>query len=165
MHKEKEIWKKVEGYSYGYEVSNLGNIRRKYKNGEVRYLKQSLSDGYRVLRLGNKSVRVHRIVAQAFIPNPNGYPCINHKDFNRQNNDVDNLEWCTRQYNAQYSADRFSLVKNTKAGKTGEKYITPCYGKVRLQIRLKRLYFYRVFNDVAEAIKIRDQLLKEYGYA
>ena len=160
-----EKWKKIENYSHGYEVSNLGNIRRIYKNGKIRVLKQSLCDGYKILRLGSKSVRVHRIVAEAFIPNPNNYPCINHKDFNRQNNTVDNLEWCTTQYNAQYSADRFSRVKNTKSGASGEKHISKCYGKYRLQIRLKRLCFYKVFSTIDEAIRVRDALLKEHGYA
>lgn len=160
-----EIWKKVEGYSYGYEVSNQGNIRRRYKNGRIKVLKQNLCDGYKILRLGNKNVRAHRIVAEAFIPNPNNYPCVNHKDYNRQNNTVDNLEWCTRQYNAQYSADRFSIVKNTKNGVTGEKHISKCYGKFRLQIRLKRLYFNHVYNTIEEAVRVRDSLLKEYGYA
>lgn len=162
--KRKEIWKSVEGYSYGYEVSNTGKIRRIYKNGKVKELKQSICDGYKILRLGRKNVRVHRIVAQAFIPNPNNYPCVNHKDFNRQNNNVENLEWCTWQYNAEYSSDRFSHIKNTRTGASGEKHIIPCNGKVRLQIRLKRLYFNKVFESKAEAIRVRDELLKVNGY-
>lgn len=45
---------------------------------------------------------IHRLVAEAFIPNPNNYPCINHKDENPSNNNIDNLEWCTYKYNANY---------------------------------------------------------------
>ncbi len=49
---------------------------------------------------------VHRLVAKAFIPNPNNYPCVNHKDENKSNNHADNLEWCTYKYNVQYSLKR-----------------------------------------------------------
>lgn len=64
--------------------------------------------GYVKVKLFNnkkqrKNVFLHRIIATAFIPNPNNYPEINHKDYNRQNNSIDNLEWCNRAYNNKYS--------------------------------------------------------------
>lgn len=69
------------------------------------------NSGYPQLNMRNergevKSVRVHRIIATTFLPNPNGYREVNHKDEDKHNNDISNLEWCTRQYNIKYSWDR-----------------------------------------------------------
>lgn len=73
------------------------------------------SDGYLRVRLYNddgetKSFLVHRLVASAFIPNPNNYDCVNHKDENKQNNDFSNLEWCTRAYNNNYGNHKKSII-------------------------------------------------------
>lgn len=104
MNNLNEIWRDIPDYP-NYQVSNLGNVRN-VKFGRI--IKPSMTNkGYlRVCLWGNgesKNYRVHRLVAQAFIPNPNNYPEINHKDKNRQNNYVNNLEWCTSQYNIDYS--------------------------------------------------------------
>lgn len=108
-----EIWKDIEGYEGIYMVSNLGRIKSLPRscpglnaNKEI-ILKQSEDkNGYLLVGLHkngkSKTVRVSRIVAKAFIPNPNEYPEVNHKDENHQNNRVDNLEWCTTQYNLTY---------------------------------------------------------------
>ena len=99
-----EIWKDIEGYEGLYRVSNLGNVYSYYVN---RNLKAGISDGYKFVILnknGNKKFSlVHRLVAMAFIPNPNNLPLINHKDENRLNCCVDNLEWCSYIYNATYN--------------------------------------------------------------
>lgn len=75
------------------------------------------SDGYMIITTGitgsRRTVRVHRLVAMAFIPNPNNYPEVNHKDCNRKNNDVSNLEWCTHEYNIQYSIDAGNHICTT----------------------------------------------------
>jgi len=113
MNSTEEIWKEVEGYEGYYEVSNLGNVRS-YSNragGVTKYPKilkiDKANTGYGCVALTrNRKVKrtpVHRLVAKAFIPNPNNYPCVNHKDENRLNNHVDNLEWCTHLYNVRYS--------------------------------------------------------------
>lgn len=111
-----EEWKDIEGYENIYQVSNMGRIRSvdRYENcngtkriRKGRILINTLSQyGYKVVCLyknaKQKQFFVHRLVAMAFIPNPNNYPIINHKDEDKANNYVDNLEWCTIKYNSSY---------------------------------------------------------------
>ena len=107
---KKEIWKPVVGYEGLYEVSNFGNVKSLgFRNQKFsRNLTQKTNNkGYKVVALSEKMktklVLVHRLVAMAFIDNPNDYPIVNHKDENPQNNHADNLEWCTYSYNTTYS--------------------------------------------------------------
>lgn len=113
----REIWKDIQGYEGLYQVSNhgrvksLGRIISKNKRGE-RFMPERIlvpclnSSGYYLVSLGDgrtrNSVYIHRIVANAFISNPNNLPEVNHKDENKANNASDNLEWCDRKYNANY---------------------------------------------------------------
>lgn len=99
-----EIWKDIVGFENLYKVSNLGNVKR-CSSGRI--LKQlNGMDGYKQVSLCKngvpKTYLIHRLVSQAFIPNPNNLPCVNHKDENKTNNRVDNLEWCTVKYNINY---------------------------------------------------------------
>lgn len=101
-----EIWRDIPDYP-DYQVSNLGRVRS-LKYGNEYFLKPGVDkDGYLVVSLFKygkaKQYKIHRLVAQAFIPNPNNYPQVNHKDEVKTNNLVDNLEWCTAQYNVDYS--------------------------------------------------------------
>jgi hypothetical protein len=103
-----EIWKDIEQFE-NYQVSNLGNVRSKNYNhtGKEQVLKQNLVEGkymYVILRNKDcvKGFRVHRLVAQAFVSNPNGFTQVNHKDENKLNNCADNLEWCDSKYNTNY---------------------------------------------------------------
>ena len=104
-----EIWKDVVGYEKLYQVSNNGKIKSykrsgtngKILNGEVDewgYIRVTLSKNSKI-----KKHKVHRLVAEAFILNPNNFLQVNHKDGNKQNNCVDNLEWCTASYNTKHS--------------------------------------------------------------
>lgn len=115
MCKIKEQWKPIEGYEELYEVSNMGNVRSLdrtiiYSNGKKYFykgqmLKPQITRGY--LRVGLKNKKyffIHRLVAEAFLPNPSNYKEINHKDENPKNNCVDNLEWCDRTYNINYGS-------------------------------------------------------------
>ena len=104
-----EIWKPIKGYEGLYEVSNLGRVRSLVNNkGQYRekILKHNIRNGYPSVTLCKnkklKSFTIHRLVAEAFLPNPDNLPCVNHKDENRLNNFVNNLEWCTYSYNINY---------------------------------------------------------------
>lgn len=103
-----EVWKDVANFEGLYKVSNLGRIRSN-KRGSIVVSHPMKRDGYIRIRLRKEGrdypFLVHRLVAMAFIPNPNNYKTVNHKDFNTQNNSVENLEWCTQKYNNKYSRD------------------------------------------------------------
>lgn len=117
-----EIWKETHRRK-GYEISNLGRVRH---NGRV--LKPFYnSKRYRVIRLGRKACcTVHRLVAECFIPNPESLPQINHKDENKQNNVVSNLEWCTQEYNVNYGTGKQRRVAAQRTFyKDGSKYDRP----------------------------------------
>lgn len=105
-----EIWKDVVGYEGLYKVSNFGRIVSlcSYGGNSQRLMSPGLANnGYLMVGLTKnkkqKSLLVHRLVAQAFIPNPDKLDFVNHKDENKRNNNVENLEWCTKSYNSEYS--------------------------------------------------------------
>ena len=122
----KEEWREVYGFNVLYEVSNLGRVRTKYNSGKVygkeyTYL-EPCDNGNGYLRFNWKSshsthtVYLHRLVAETFLENPNGYSDVNHIDENKHNNRVDNLEWCTHQYNCGYGTrnERVSSKRRLK---------------------------------------------------
>lgn len=135
-----EEWKPVKNYEGYYEVSNLGRVRslprtwtgRNQFGAQFTINRQGgriLKPDYRRksgtyevdkhLRVGlskegkTKKFFVHRLVAEAFIPNPNNLPIVNHKDENPQNNCCDNLEWCTHKYNSGYGTAIERRLKNS----------------------------------------------------
>ncbi len=117
----KQIWKDIPGYEGKYQVSNTGRVRSLNYNGtgKTKVMKPSTNKlGYKRINLckdgKKKKYSVHRLVALTFIPNPNNYPIINHKDENPSNNYYKNLEWCTYEYNNNYGTKREKL---SKAGK------------------------------------------------
>lgn len=117
-----EQWKDVLGYEGVYQISNLGNVKRLSTVLHDRFYKEKLltichnsGTGYDFvcLRKNNrdKNFSVHRLVAQAFIPNPRNLSDVNHIDGNKRNNSVENLEWCTRSENLKHALD-IGLIEN-----------------------------------------------------
>lgn len=106
---QQEIWKDIAGYEGLYQVSNQGNVRatiRRGTNGSNLKLRINVVGYYYVNLFKNgkgKNQLVHRLVTTAFLPNPLGKPQVNHKDGNKLNNNLDNLEWSTPKENTQHS--------------------------------------------------------------
>jgi hypothetical protein len=103
---KQEIWKDIKGYEGLYQISNYGNIKRIKSRG--RFLKGSVTNkGYRMVVLTKEKkerrIFVHRIIAQAFIPNPDNYPIVNHKNAQKEDNSISNLEWTTIALNNKHA--------------------------------------------------------------
>ena len=102
------LWKPVPNFEDLYEVSDEGEVRSICgRYGENLILRQSIgSKGYKIVSLcrggKQKTVNVHRLVASVFLQNPDNLPCVNHKDENKENNAVSNLEWCSYYHNNVY---------------------------------------------------------------
>lgn len=114
MDKEiEELWRTIPGYPDTYQVSNLGRVRScinpgDHKRSDLWHIVKGIPSTYGHLRvtIKGKLVFVHRLVALAWIPNPNNYPIINHKNEDPADNRVENLEWCTVKYNNSYGTIR-----------------------------------------------------------
>lgn len=119
-----EKWLDVVGYEGVYSISSTG-VLKSLANGaskKEKILKTFVKHGYPAVKLCKEGVKkhytIHRLVALHFIPNPQGYPYVNHKDENRANHSVENLEWCTPAYNTAYSS--YKKIKKTPEEKSKE---------------------------------------------
>lgn len=144
---ENEIWKDIPGFEGIYKINKKGEVKslnriKRGKGGSTivvkeKILKQSLDrkNGYLMVTLTKnekrKNYRIHKLVANLFIPNPNNYPQVNHIDGNKFNNTVDNLEWCTPQENIQH------------AWKNGLNYISEKHKTIASQTAKERWKKYR----------------------
>ena len=137
-----KMWKPVKGYEGLYEVSDEGAVKSLPKKAGRRNQPEKLSATF-INRIGyvcvnlykdnhQKQVRVHRLVAEAFIPNPENLPCVNHIDGNKLNNHVYNLEWCTQSENAKHA-----FQTGLRTGMQGESH--PMYGKKHSKETLEKL--------------------------
>ena len=148
---ESEVWKPVVGYEGLYEVSNIGRVRsiNFHKSGKAKVMRPSLNTwGYPIVDLRKNSKRhsytVHRLVALAFIPNPDNLPEINHKNEIKNDNTVENLEWCTRKYNINYGTaiKRRSklIVEFDNNGNVVGKWKSACEASRYYKIGRKNIY-------------------------
>lgn len=121
-----EVWKDIKGYEGLYQASSLGRIKSKVQTKE-RILRGSVNNsGYRMVILCKNGIHkhalVHRLVADSFVPNPNGLPEVNHKDEFKLNNVASNLEWCDKKYNLNYGT--YQLRKGASNGVCVNQYST-----------------------------------------
>ena len=114
----KEEWRDIKGFEGKYQVSNLGNVKslNYNKTGEPKLLTGSFDkDGYHQVILSKNSqknhFKTHRLVAQEFIPNPDNLPMVNHKNEQKNDNRVENLEWCDAKYNINYGSRKQKVSK------------------------------------------------------
>lgn len=136
-----EIWKDIPNFEGRYQISNYGRVKSLERTvstgqGGKRKIKESIlipridkKRGYKTLSIRiypkRYSLSIHRLVAAAFIPNPNNLPNVNHKDNNPTNNRVDNLEWCTQSYNVKYAYNCGRAKPVIPKYNEGEKACTP----------------------------------------
>ena len=156
-----EEWKLIEDYP-NYMISNLGNVRNiNYRNtGKQTSLKGSTYNGYVhiALRKNNKSkiFLLHRLVAEAFIPNIENKPCINHIDCNRENNKAENLEWCTQQENITY-------MDNLNRRNSGKKLSEEEVKAIRKK-KDKGLFYKDVWSEYKNTLSLSGFQKIWYGY-
>lgn len=165
-----EEWRKIVGYEGLYEVSSLGRVRSldryvKTCYGSYRLHKGKIlspgirPDGYLVVSLQYRMFRVHRLVAQAFIPNPDNLPQVNHLDEDKSNNRVENLEWCDAKYNNNYGTARIrakeTAIKNGYCtGLSKEEYRKKYYQENNDKIKeYRKEYSQKYYQENKDKIK------------
>lgn len=168
----KELWKDIKGYEGLYQISNFGKVYSKignlrYKNPHPIMMKYDSSGGYARVMLSKDKVfkrfLVHRLVAEAFIPNPLNKPEVNHIDGNKLNNCVDNLEWVTCKENKRHAIKnglwqgKGKSVVQYKNGIEIARYKSVREASLQTGISARRIY------EIAEHQKHR-YTIKGYGW-
>ena len=171
-----EIWRPIEGYEGLYEVSNLGRVRsldrffyRLHKGKVLSPTKDRY--GYLTVTLNyngkSKTIKIHRLVAQAFLPNPDNLPQVNHKDEVKSNNCVDNLEWCSAKYNVNFGTrqERYRntmLEKGHWSGLSREEYEKKRYKENKDKRKdSQRKYYQKNKDRICDKVKEYSQKNKE----
>ena len=161
---EEEIYKKIDGLYY-YSVSNKGNVKNHFN--KIVFKLQTSKDGYKTININSirKLFKVHRLVAQAFIPNPDNKPCVDHINNDRADNRVENLRWCT------YSENNYN-TKVPKCSTSGYKGVNWSERDKRWRAQIKhnnKTYHLGSFINKEDAINARkfkaNELFGEFTHA
>lgn len=158
-----EEWRDVVGYEGLYKVSNYGRIKNCIKNTET----ETKSKNYQIISLRKNGVKkyfqIHRLVAIAFIPNPENLPIVNHKDENPKNNKVDNLEWCTYWYNVNYGKGKDKRIENIKERmKRNILSENDEENKIGKEIRKIRILNNLLQNELAEMVGVSENTVSRW---
>lgn len=147
-----EDWKDIVGYEGRYQISNFGRVKS-LNSGRMIYLELN-PQGYQVVMLHKSGTRrkhpVHRLVAEAFIANPNHYRVVHHKDSNRSNNLVGNLEWCTQSMNVKYAYASGRMIPHCP------------FGEKAKNAKLRNIDVVEIKKMIAEGI-LTGVIAKKYG--
>lgn len=168
-----ENFKEINGFNGKYLIGDHGTVvSTEFRNNittKKRHKKIKATDngnGYQIVFLGNNGKRerhyVHRLVAEAFLPKAEGKDVVNHKDWNKRNNAVENLEWCTQKENIKHSADRMRHPKaKCKPTSTGHKYISiyRSRGKQYYRLQIKSMKVCKLFAELDDALLYRKEVL------
>lgn len=154
---EQEIWKDIPGYEGLYQVSTFGRVRGTGKTVSGRTSKPKIlspcvnkDNGYLYVRLIGGLKTVHRLVAITFIPNPENKPCVGHKDTNRTNAHVENLEWVT------YSENNYNPITLAKNSETNRKRMSNASARKRISESVKARY--RQDSEYATLVREKTRL-------
>ena len=148
-----EKWKDIVGYEGRYKASNIGNVisLNYLHTGKQKELKQAvLTSGYCAVNLckngKSKLYSVHRLVATAFLPNPNKYKEVNHINENTKDNRVENLEWCDRLYNANYGT------------------LKTRFRNIRAKNHCKPIYQYTMYKNFIAEYQSAREITRKFGF-
>lgn len=143
-----ENWKSIKGYESIYEVSDLGRVKRVF--GNVRILKnKKKGNGYLFVGLSYKGIvkyfHIHRLVAEAFIENKENKPCVNHKDLDKENNTIKNLEWVTYKENSAHAFENIKFKRNQLKGLNNKLSV-----QVSQYLNGKQVYVWESYSSAAK---------------
>lgn len=129
-----EIWKKIDGFDGKYWVSNLARVKKVTGDMEKIYAISTKTRGYTTIRLDYRIYSLHRLVAKAFVDNPENKSEVNHKDSNKKNNSADNLEWVSHYENLKHAFENGLLFRlpDEKRDEVRELYKTGKYSYRKL---------------------------------
>ena len=177
----KEIWKDIKGYEGLYQVSTLGRIKRiTFINNMINKPQDKLLSLKKIDNLGYKTVclcknnqlknkRIHRLVAETFLPNSKNLPCVNHIDGNKQNNYVSNLEWCTHSYNTKHAlkSNLINTEKHKKAAqnniKIAQKYAYKHSGENNGRAKLSKEDIITIRESYSQKLMNQNELSIKYN--